>query len=285
VITSLPNSEGIAAPIAVFGGADRTFKPFNYPGSSHIEEEMAPFNTWGTDFVGSKAQSYPGVTSNFPSFWRIISACGPAICPSGAKITITPAIAAEDRGGVPINPQFCTTPVGGQVSTCTLPPLGAGETAPWFEFEHASSFSVHADVPITLASYQTGPTFEGTTATQGAPSLTVMPAVQQWVTRYAFPATSFSTNYANLMIAGESGTSCNECGSVSVDGADVPYAAWSNVPGTQFFTAAIVLTGASNPHVVASEANLGLVIYGFDEGVSYGCPVETDEPFVGFVHG
>ena len=115
-------------PVAVFGGADCTFKPFNDFACDHIEEEMFPFSTWGKTYVGVKSKTYTGATATYPDYWRIVSACGPTSCPNGTTVAISPPMGQARAGAACGSACNCTT--NGNTTTCTLPPLNAGQTAP-----------------------------------------------------------------------------------------------------------------------------------------------------------
>lgn len=261
IITSTPGNDGTAKPIAVFSGADCTFKPFNKYACDHIEEEMFPFNTWGKKYVGVKAAAYAGVTSQAPDFWRIVSGCGTGSCPNGTVVTIEPAVGSLTRDPS----SLCSTTAG--KTTCRLPPLGAGQTAPWIEFRHGSSFVAQSDQPFQLAQYFVGQEEAGS-RDEGDPSLILAPPVEQWRTSYTVLApTTYAHNFLSLTVQGAAST-----GQVQVDGTTVPANLWSQVPGTEFYAAVFPLSNAQANHRIATTAGakVGVVVYGYDAYVSYG---------------
>jgi len=274
VVTSIPGSDGTSKKIAVFGGADCTFKPFNKYACDHIEEEMFPFNTWGKTYVGAKSKSYSGAGS-YSDFWRIVSGCGPTSCPNGTTVTITPAIKANSARPASACGANCTCTTTGSVTTCHLPALGSGDTAPWIEFEHTGSFSAQSDQPLVLAQYLVGEEQAGSNATEGDPSLVLAPPVEQWRTNYNVLApTSYQHNFANLMVQGQTSTT-----QITVDGTTVPANEWVQVPNAQggttqpYYVAQHALSNSgSGSHAIVGNngTKVGVVVYGYDSYVSYG---------------
>lgn len=272
VVTSLPGSDGRTKKVAVFGGADCTFKPYGVYACDHIEEEMFPFNTWGKKYVGVKSHTYAGATATYPDFWRIVAGCGPNSCPNGTTVTITPAVSAARAASSCGSACTCTT--SGGATTCHLPPLGSGQTAPWIEFQHNSSFVADSDQPAVLAQYFVGENEAGqdssgmATATEGDPSLVLAPPVEQWRGDYTILApTTYVHNFLNLMVQSASATS-----QVQVDGTTVPASEWAQIPGTQFYAAVHPLSNANANHSIKGNngVKVGVVVYGYDSYVSYG---------------
>jgi hypothetical protein len=267
VITSRPAFDGgTAQPIAVFGGADCTYKPFNQVACDHIEEEMFPYRNWGTTHVGVKSAAYAGSTSVYPDFWRLVSGCGPSRCPNGTTVTITPAPA-----GVRANQAVCTPGTG--MTTCVLPPLTSGQPAPWVEFSQNGSFVTQSDKPTMLAQYFVSESEAGSasTVTEGDPSLVMTPPVEGWRTDYTVLAPpTYVHNFVNLMVEDSQATS-----SVQVDGVAVPASDWAQVPGSNYYAAVYSLCGSASAnctgvHTLHSSSPMGAVLYGYDSYVSYG---------------
>ncbi|MBS2030580.1 MAG: IgGFc-binding protein [Deltaproteobacteria bacterium] len=264
--------------VAVFGGADCTFKPYNDFACDHIEEEMFPFSTWGKTYVGVKSKTYTGATATYPDYWRIVSACGPSSCPQGTTVTVSPPM-GPSRAGAACG-SACTCSTNGQTTTCQLPPLVQGQTAPWIEFQHGSSFTATGDHPIVLAQYfvsesaadsnQSNPT-----VAVGDPSLVLAPPVEQWRSDYSVLApTTYAQNYVSLMVydPNHSGGS-PATGAIQVDGTTVPAGEWNNVPSTNYYTAVHALSNSGNGGHTINAANgvkVGAVVYGYDSYVSYG---------------
>jgi hypothetical protein len=261
-------------PVAVFGGSDCTFKPFGQYACDHIEEEMFPFSTWGKRYVGVKSKQYAGTTSAAPDYWRIVAACGPSTCQSGTTVTITPAINNNTARAAASCGSACTCTTSGSTTTCKLPPLASGQTAPWIEFQHSSSFVATSDQPLNLAQYFTSESASGNNTTEGDPSLVLVPPVEQWRTDYTVLApTTYAHNYVNLTVDDPSHATSPATASVTVDGAALPAAEWSNIPGTTLYAAVHALSNSgtgSHPIATSNGVKVGVVVYGYDSYVSYG---------------
>ena len=263
IVTSVPGTDGTAKPIAVFGGADCTFKPYNKFACDHIEEEMFPYSTWGKKYVGVKSHNYAGSSGTYPDYWRIVSACGPSSCPNGATVTVTPAMGpARASSSCP----SCSCVNNNNVTTCTLPPVGSGQTAPWVEFQHSGSFTANSDQPIVLAQYFVGEE-EANSDVEGDPSLVLMPPVEQWRTNYTVLApTTYAHNYVNLAVSDQASTT-----KVKVDGTTVT--GWSQIASTGTYVAQWPLNNSgtgSHTIVTTGGAKVGAVVTGYDSYVSYG---------------
>jgi hypothetical protein len=275
LVTSTPDGAGVRHPIAVFSGAGCTYVPYNQVACDHMEEALTPYRTWGKTFVGVKSHSYAGATMAVSDTWRLVAGCGAASCPNGTTVTITPQISGlRTRLVTP-----CSTSNG--VTTCTLPPLQAGQTAPWLEFNLGSAFTLVATQPVQLAQYFTSESASGldstgaSTATEGDPSLVLAPPVEQWRANYRVLApNTYAHNYLNLTAEGD-GSGCPTCSGVQVDGASVPSGEWANIPGTTRYAAVHALCGGTScvpSHTISAPAPVGVVVYGYDSYVSYGYP-------------
>lgn len=279
VVSSIPSPAGDPAqPIAVFAGADHTYEPFDQISSNHVEEELEASSRWGNEFVGVKSQAYAGSTSIYPDLWRVVSACDavgsypPTTCPSGATVTITPAIndgSARSNSGA-----TCSTDAG--VTTCTLPPVQEGQPAPWLEFAHSSSFALSGEFPMELAQYFVSESGAGATASEGAPSMVLAVPGNQWSHHFVVQApNTYAHNYLNVAIGGQNQPPCLACSSVQVDGVALPANEWSNIPGTSYWVAVHALCGSNDVgcnsnHVIDSgNVSASVTVYGYDDGVSY----------------
>ena len=259
-------------PVAVFGGSDCTNEPYDQFACDHIEEQVLPYSAWGKSYVGVKSRTYTGASAAYPDYWRVMSACGANTCPNGTTVTITPAI-GPTRSASSCGAR-CTCNTVGATTTCTLPPVGVNQTAPWIEFQHGSSFVATADQAIAVAQYlvsesEASSNSNNPTATVGDPSLMLMPPMEQWRTAYTVLApASYAQNYVNLAVENQAATS-----QVAVDGVPVPAVEWNNVPGSNAYVAVHALDNTgSGVHSIVGSGNtpVGAVIYGFDSYVSYG---------------
>lgn len=256
-------------PVAVFGGADCTFKPYNKFACDHIEEQMMPFETWGKAYVGVRTAPYKDSRGNLipessrsPDYWRVVAGCGKASCPNGTRVTINPSPASYIQSGL------CSGNV------CTLPPIDAttgNQTAPWVEFTHRSDFVATADQPIMLAQY-----FSGSNANAGSdegdPSMVLTPPVEQWRMSYnVVTSNTYKSNY--LLIATQSTAPNIEIDGKALTPANFPGMTSNSLAGG-FTVYRVPVPGKSL--TVTGTSRFGVVVAGFDSYVSYGYPGGLD---------
>ncbi len=250
-------------PVAVFSGADCTFKPYNKFACDHIEEMMLPFSTWGKNYAGVKSVPYKQrngspVANPAPDYWRVVAGCGKSSCPNGTKVTIKPPPAQL------ILPDY-PTPITCQGSICTLPPIDSASpvpTAAFLEFTHASNFTISADQPVMLSQYFTGEE-ANTNSVEGDPSIILTPPVEQWRTSYnVLTSPTLVHNYLSLVTQSASP-------GIKIDNKDI-----STFGPTQEFIiggfAVYKVPVAGGAHSITSNVKVGVTIYGYDSYVSYG---------------
>ncbi len=252
----------VERPVAVFSGADCTFKPFNKFACDHVEEMMLPFSTWGRSYAGAKSAAYRDgagkpIASPSPDYWRVVGGCGKASCPQGTRLTIEPPPLSVVQAG------YC------QGNVCTLPPLDPGSASPtaaWLEFKHPGDFTVLADQPVMLSQYFTGENANAGSA-EGDPSLILTPPVEQWRTSYHLLASpTLAHNYLSLAAQ-------TAAAGIRVDGKDLTAANFPGleqrqIPGGGFVVYTVPVAGGS--HRIEAQAKVGVTIYGYDRYVSYG---------------
>jgi hypothetical protein len=117
--------------VAVFAGTECGNVPLNNQYCDHMEQQLIPVSTWGTDFVAAKfnMRGNPSLGRTEPDIWRILAS------QDGTAITTTPAIPSVD----------------GQM-------LARGE---FIEFSHTGDFVVTATAPISVGQYMVGSSYPG----------------------------------------------------------------------------------------------------------------------------
>ncbi|MGC4115035.1 MAG: IgGFc-binding protein [Myxococcales bacterium] len=257
-----PNQE---RPVAVFSGADCSFKPYDKFACDHLEEMMLPVSSWGSFYAGVKSvpykqQSGAPVASPSPDYYRVVASCTKAECPLGTTVTITPAPSKYTFPSYPVA-IVCSSGV------CILPPIDAASSTPtaaWVEFTQAQGFTVSANHKVMLSQYFTG---EGanTGAIEGDPSLVLVPPVEQWRKSYNLLASpTFVHNYLSLVTR-------SAAPQIQIDGKAI--ATFSPTQETiggssPYYVFKVPVTGGS--HLVTAQADLGATVYGYDSYVSYG---------------
>jgi hypothetical protein len=154
------------APVAVFGGHSCANVPQeSVAACDHVEEQIFPLETWGTDYVASRNPQ----RANEPMRWRIV--------------------ASEDNTTINFDPAVS---IGAQTV------LDAGEMV---EFDEQKDFFVEADDPILVAGYMHGCTaaYQGNYC-PGDPYMVQMVPVEQYQKDYVFLVdSSYVNDYAKLV--------------------------------------------------------------------------------------
>ncbi|WP_181197558.1 IgGFc-binding protein [Enhygromyxa salina] len=149
-------------PVALFGGHSCANVPTESVGAcDHVEEQLFPLETWGTNYVAARNPPRGNETMR----WRIV--------------------AAEDNTTINFDPAVS---IGAQTV------LNAGELV---EFDELQDFYISADDPILVAGYMRGGSSAGG---QGDPYMVQMVAVEQYKQDYVFLVDSSYTNdFAKLV--------------------------------------------------------------------------------------
>ena len=263
VLAADASDETQERPVAVFSGADCSFKPYNKFACDHLEEMMLPFSTWGKSYAGVKSVPYKQksgsqVTNPSPDYWRIVAGCGTASCPNGTRVTIKPPPSQLILPSYPV-PITCTG------SICTLPPIDSASTVPtaaWLEFIHPSNFTVTADQPVMLSQFFTGENANPGSG-EGDPSIILTPPVEQWRSDYnVLTSPTLVHNYLSLVTQSASA-------GIKIDGKDIA----TFGPTQEFISGGFVVYKvpvSGGFHAITAKAKVGVTIYGYDSYVSYG---------------
>jgi hypothetical protein len=254
-------------PVALFAGAACHLRPYTAAACDHVEEQIFPFNTWGKTFVAVKSHPLRLTSGGFASagnaaadYYKLVASCPPSQCPAGTLLKLSTPPAASDV----LPPGRCLT---GSLPTndCRL------EGSATIEFRSKANFTLTADNPIAVAQLFAGQQATGglITATQGDPSMILLPPVEQWRANYTLlAAPGTADNYLGLSIDE------TQVASVKVDGQVV--SGWVSVPGSSYKTLNHPVTNGAHTVVVEPKAGIqstpgaGVTVYGFDSYVSYG---------------
>jgi len=237
----------------------------------HLEEQLPPLTAWGKHYVVSRS-------------W-----------PRGKAPDVVRILAAEDGTQVTVNPAVTAVPV-----------LNAGQI---HEFEINDSVEIISDKQILVGQYLEGQDAPGadhslcvdtwsgnpcekvvgfktcqcydvitelpgascttqqncspTDANIGDPSFILAVPVEQFRQEYVFLVpTKYAINYL-AVVAPTSAT-------VTLDGSPIPSSQFTTVGSAAYKTARMPIQEGS--HSLSSEANVGIVVYGWDWYVSYGYP-------------
>lgn len=122
---------------------------------------------------------------------------------------------------------------------------------------------VTATQAVLLAQYSNGTSFDGVTSD---PFEMLIPPFEQFLAAYTVttPASGFAINYINIVVPNAA------VGAVTLDGAAVPAASYTAIPGSAFSGAQLPVAVGS--HNLAGPLPFGAFMYGFASADSYGYP-------------
>ncbi len=251
-------------PVAVFSGSNCAFVPAGLSFCDHLEEQLFPLSTWGTEYVGARHPKR--IPDDNPDdelvYWRVVAAV------DGTEVEFEPPVAG----------------VGG-----TIDLLAAGD---WAEFATTENFVARSDDPFLLVQYMSGcmqvhqgpgACFEAYKAS-GDPYMLQMVPVDQWLSKVPFVTDeSYPRDFA--VFAREIGTEIDlDCLGLIPDDHFVP------IPGTNYEVGHVDLDlrDREDPEIdpnpdgegdcvdgqqfATSDAPIGLFVGGVDFAASYGYP-------------
>ncbi|MEM9074445.1 MAG: IgGFc-binding protein [Myxococcota bacterium] len=182
-------------PVEVFGGHVCAYVPFQSQACDHLETQLAPIQTWGTEFV-----STPMIDSPMP------------------RQNLVRVVAAFTPTNVVVDP-----PQGGFSAAA----LSQGQ---WVEFLADGPFRVSSDSAIQVSQLLLGQNYTMPEANRGDPAMTILVPREQWRSDYSFAApTSYNagTNGQSfLLITRPPGLD------IQLDGASVA-PSWQSVGGLE----------------------------------------------------
>lgn len=226
-------------PVAVFGGHSCGHVPTSgVDGCDHIEEQIFPTDTWGNEYVATRAPQ----RGDEAMTWRVLAR------DDDTKITFKPV------------------PEGLQ----TQETLAAGT---FLQFSAQENFTINSSAPILVAGYTHGCTDTGLASCPGDPAMTLMVPVEQWLNDYVFLVDSSFTNDNTVLVR----KTTNENVEIGCFG-PVPPADWTAIPNTGFETAVVNINpgdGNCAPGTntaSSSSGSFGIIVIGEAGGVSYAYP-------------
>ncbi len=246
-------------PVAAFGAHTCTNIPFTQPACDHIESQLFPLETWATDFVLAPHKiRNPEVDPNSRegTYWKFVAredettiradisvARGDVLPPSGEGVSHCADFAEEPESGV-----F---------------ELREGENC---EFGTRNIFTVEATRPISIAGFMSG---QNTVFDQvdwgdhaGDPSMFLVPPQDQYRISYTFltPPT-YHVSYITVIIPPNFDITLD---GETVDPMEYDYEMLEDQ--TMLMSHIEVEPG---PHQIEASIPFGLIVYGFDNYVSY----------------
>ncbi|NMC68929.1 MAG: hypothetical protein GYA57_02540 [Myxococcales bacterium] len=209
-------------PVAVYGGHDCTFVPFDRWACDHLEEQIFPLQAWGTRYLAARTQP----VADEGNYWRVIS--------------------GRDGNHIRFNP-----PIHGEETL---------NRTDWFEFESRDDFEVTGDGAFLLVGFLVGQ--GSNLDSIGDPAMALAVPVEQYRLSYNFlapedyrndPATGATgRNYVNV-IAPDGVV-------VTLDG--TPVGGFTPIGGTGFGVARVEIGGGSHAIGSANEFGITCYGYG-----------------------
>ncbi len=260
------------SPVALFGGAACTTRPYDRIACDHIEEQIFPFTTWGKTFVAQRSAPLRQVNGAFAykarDHWKIVASCSSTSagspCPNGTTITFSTPPSAADV----LPPNRCLAGTSLAANNCRL----AG--ASYMEFKSGANFTVTANFPAALVQMFPGQGTTlglGTDPDQGDPSMVLIPPAEQWRASYTvLAAPGIRDNYLGLSI------DINKVASIEVDGAAVPLNTFTPIANSPFTVKNHPVSVGTHTINVVAKAGIsplpgaGVTVFGYDSYVSYG---------------
>jgi hypothetical protein len=218
---------------------------FNTCCADHLEHQMFPVKTWGKHYIASR--TFPRGSER--DVWRIM--------------------AAEN------NTQITTVPP--QVG---IPVLDTGE---WFEFESGKDFEILANKPILVGQFLAAedapePNTQGIPqpgdAGIGDPAFILVVPFEQYRKDYVFLAPNqYELDYVSIVAP----TGAD----VRFDGIILDNDLFEPIGTGVFSTTKFLIE--DGVHTVSSDEKIGIIVYGYDQYVSYGYPGGLDLKDLGFL--
>jgi hypothetical protein len=248
---------GADKPVAVFSGTACTFIPgLPWYACDHIEEQMVPLSSWGTNYVAAR---HPHRVPNLnpqpePVFWRVIAAT------DDATINLVP-------------------PVDGVGASIDLANIGD-----WSEFSTPESFTASSSDPFLLVQYMSGcynviaETPSPNSCNQGPtgdPYMAQMVPIEQWLTNLPFLTDeSYPRDFVTLIREVGTEVTLDCLGVVSDDH-------FTAVAGTNYEVGQVDLDIDGNggegdcqdgAQFLTATGPVGVLVGGVDWATSYGYP-------------
>ena len=214
--------------------------------ADHLEQQMFPVKTWGKYYVATKSME----RGKEADIWRILAA------EDDTKVTLYPP-----QAGI------------------SIPVLNRGE---WFEFESTAHFEIVAMKPVMVGQFLAAedapePNVNGVSqpgdAGTGDPAFLLAVPVEQYRKDYVVLAPNkYEFDYVN--ITAPVGTK------VSFDGDEIPQEDFEPVSSAYRVHRRLIADGE---HAIAADKPVGVIVYGYDQYVSYGYPGGLDLKDLGLI--
>ncbi len=248
-------------PVSVFGGHTCAFVPFNAPACDHLESQLFPIETWGTRFVASplklrKDPNDPMPPTREGTYWKFLAVEDGTVINTGIDLAPPNTLPPADEGVRP-----CTAFTDDAASgTFTL---DAGQTC---EFGTTTTFVAEAGKPIMVGAFLSGQNSVKEDAQfgdrAGDPAFFLVPPEEQFRTQYSFltPSTYFQSYVTVVIRPGFN---------VTLDGQEIDLTLMDYEVVEEANIARAHIEVEPGPHLIEAQIPFGIVVYGYDDYVSY----------------
>ena len=221
-------------PVAVSGGHDCTFIPFDKRACDHLEETIFPVDALGQDLIVTSPQDVGSISTG----------------PGTPAYHYVRVLSAADANEIQFDPPSMHAPVT----------LNAGQ---WIEVGPiAGDFRVTATNKMLIAQYIAGQEFTGN-AEAGDPAMSVAIPTEQYRLEYTFLSpTTYTYNFVNVVAPAGA--------SITLDGTAIPPSEFQPIGGSGYGVARHKITGGV--HTMKGDQNFGIVVYGYASYTSYMYP-------------
>jgi hypothetical protein len=242
-------------PIAVFSGHECSFYPSTFPACDHLEEQLFPIDTWGSQFLLVPPKERGQNAPNERIYWKVVSQR------SGTRLTLSVPF-SEIQGAGPGAPGV---PDCGQLLESDGMTIVLNERG-FCEFSTKRAVALSADDGVMIMGIISGQESVNTTGLGGFgsrfgdPSIFLVPPARQARRDYAFltPATYFS-DFATLTFA--------EGTSITLDGNPLDLSGALPIPGVAQKYVHVELTDGA--HKIEGSAPFSIMVIAYDDFVSY----------------
>lgn len=245
-------------PVAVFGGHTCAFVPFNKGACDHLESQLFPLETWGRRFIASalKIRRPDPEGSREGTYWKFLAREDDTRIDVGIDITSPNVLPPADEG-VRRCEEFATNAEAG------IFVLDAGQTC---EFGSRDLFVAESSDPIMLGAFVSG---QGTVSDHvdwgmhaGDPAYFLVPPEEQYRREYSFltPATYYESF---VTVTTQPGVP------VTVDGQAYDLSTFDYAENLERGVVRAHIPVDPGPHKIEAQVPFGIVVYGYDNYVSY----------------
>ena len=248
-------------PVAVFGGHTCAFVPFNRAACDHMESQLFPMETWGRRFVLSPLKlRNPNnqASSREGTYWKFVARQDNTVISVGKDLSVSngSVLGPADEGVAPCAERSDDPKTG-------VFRLNAGQTC---EFGTRDLLFATASEPIMVGAFLSGQQSVKPDAQfgdrAGDPAFFLVPPEEQYRTSYSFltPKTYFQS-YVTITI--QPGFS------VLLDGRPVNPKDFDYEERLDQSIIRAHIPLDPGPHSIESVVPFGIVVYGYDDYVSY----------------